>query len=330
MTANSPITFVCCIESGGLETQTVRMIESLRRWGGKLANAPIFAVTPRFGPPLAYSTYQAFKRLDVEYIRFQAKSKYSWNKFMNKPFALVAAQERSTSECISWLDSDLLFVGEPDLLNLNQEEDFLACTPDSIGATSGGGDSLETYWQETCKCIGIEIEDLPWIKTELEDKRIRLYFNSGVFVYRRLTDFANHYLQSCNQFLHSSITNQMHGIFFTDQIVLGLTMAKMGLSWRSLPHSHNYSMGSKIHAQWYKQEELKTAKIIHYHDSMWPHFWPTFMECIYDTHPDVAEWLSSLGPMQNEAPPQWRTFGKVIKYFRSKQEAAYKESCRVI
>jgi hypothetical protein len=330
MSTNSSITFVCCVESGSLENQTVRMLESLRRWGGQFANAPVFAVTPRFGPPLADSTYEVFERLNVQYLRFHAKSKYSWNKFMNKPFALVAAQERSTSECVGWLDSDLVFLGEPDRLILNKDEDFVACTPDSVGATTGTGDVFEAYWQESCKSVGIEIEDLPWVITEQEKKRIRLYFNSGVFVYRRSTDFASHYLESCCQLLNSSVSSQVTKIFFTDQIVLGLTMAKMGLSWRQLPYSHNYGLGSRIYDQWYSEERLKEAKILHYHDCMWPHFWEVFIKCLDDTHPDVAKWLSSLGPMQNESPMHWRLMSKVLNNVREQKELAHLKSCKVV
>ncbi|MDJ0674964.1 MAG: hypothetical protein QNJ36_06225 [Calothrix sp. MO_167.B42] len=330
MTENPSITFVCCIESGWLENQTLRMIESLRRWGGQFANVPIFAVTPRFGPPLAHKTHQAFERLNVQHIRYQAQNKYSWKAFLNKHYALVAAEERSKSECIGWLDSDLLILDEPDQLILKEEEDFLACSPDGCGGTTGSGDAFEYYWGEVCKSVGINIEDLPWIQTELEGKRIRLYFNSGVFVYRRSTGLAKQHLQDTIKLFDSHIASRITGTYFT-QHILGMTVVKMGLSWRQLPHSHNYGMGSKIHNdQWYSQEKLKATKILHYHDSMWPHFWPTFMECLCDTHPDVAEWLSSLGPMQNESPPQWRTFSKIIDYFRSKQELAYKESCRVI
>ena len=64
-----PITFVCCVESGLLENQTVPMIESLRRWGGRLRESPIFAVTPRMGPSLSRQTHRSFERLGVEYLR---------------------------------------------------------------------------------------------------------------------------------------------------------------------------------------------------------------------------------------------------------------------
>lgn len=330
MTERPQITFVCCVESGPLERQTVLMVESLRRWGGQFANAPVFAVTPRFGPPLANVTHQAFKKLHVEYLCIHQNSKYSWNKFLNKPYALVTVEKHTTSECIAWLDSDLLILNAPDQLILNEGEDFLACASDKNIGTTGLEDPFEPYWQEVCNCVDIDIEHLPWIRTEMEGTLIRLYWNSGVFVYRYSTSFAEHYLQACIQLFNSRIASQESDIHFNDQVALGLTMIKMGIPWRALPYSYNYAMGSKIHKNWYNEDQLKAARILHYHDSMWPHFWPEFIKCLYVTHPQVADWLSSVGPMKNEAPFYSRSMNKILQHFRVKQESAYKKLCRVI
>src|SRR5205085_1505515 len=69
MAEQPQISFICCVESGPLEDQTVRMVESLRRWGGRLAEAPVVAVTPRFGPPLARTTRRALDRLSARHVR---------------------------------------------------------------------------------------------------------------------------------------------------------------------------------------------------------------------------------------------------------------------
>ncbi|MDF5719063.1 MAG: hypothetical protein PUP91_00945 [Rhizonema sp. PD37] len=323
-------TFVCCVESGYLETQTIRMIESLRRWGGKYKNAPVFAVTPCFGPPLAKKTHQIFDLLQVEYLSFQNQSKYSWNKFLNKPSALAAVEKLVTSVGIGWLDSDLLIVDEPDLLTLKEGESFLACASDKNIGSAGPEDPNEQYWREICSCVGLNLEDLPWIKTELEGVPIRLYWNSGVFVYRRSTNFADHYLQTFIQICNSRIASQNAGFFFNDQIALGLTMLNMGIPWRALPYSHNYPMGSKTHKDWYNEELLKVAKIVHYHDAMWPEFWDTFVECLSKTHPSVTDWLTSIGPMKNEAPLPSRVVKKVINSIRHRKESDYLRACSVI
>lgn len=328
MSTNYPsITFVCCVESGSLETQTVRMIESVRRWGGKFAHATILAVTPRFGSPLANQTQRAFERLNVTYLRFQSKSSYSWFGFLNKPYALLAAEDYSTSEFICWLDSDLLFLDEPELLLLQEGEDFAASS--DRGGTTGLEDSQAAFWNEAGKVVGVEIEKLPWIVNH-EGKRTRLYFNSGVVVYRRSTGLGNTFLQACIRLLDARIANAQSGIFFTDQVALALAVGKMRLLWKQLPQSHNYSLSSKGYPQRYNEDQLKQAKILHYHDSMWPWFWPTLIQCLEVTHPSVAEWLSPLGHLKNDAPLPWRMTGKILKNVRSLKQSSYIQSCRML
>lgn len=333
MTEAPQITFVCCIDSGWLESQTVRMIESLRRWGGRLAQAPIVAVTARFGFPLSQKTRRAFEKFNVEYIHFRAKNQYTWLPFLNKPNALLAVEKRATTEFIGWLDSDLLFLGEPDQLILNEEEDFVACAADKNVGTSGPGDPFEPYWREICNSIGINIDNLPWVTTEMEGKLIRLYWNSGIFVYRRDIDFANQYLETCLQLVDTHLVPNTHGYFsigMNEQLALGFAMFLHKLRWRALPFSHNFTMNPLTHDTWYKQEQLKQAKVTHYHNCMWPDFWPIFIECLQNTHPDVADWLSCLGPMKNYAPVEWRIASRVLEHSRSQREAAYRKSCRAV
>ncbi len=333
MTKISDITFVCCVESGSLESQTIRMVESLRRYGGKFATAPVIAVTPRFGPPLSKATLQVFKNLEVTHLRPQIKTNYPWFKFLNKPLALVAAEEYITSESVSWLDSDLLILDEPEKLELLPSEDFLGFPVESKEmGTIGAGDPYEPLWKEFCRVVAIDIEDLPWTITAQTNQRVRLYFNGGIFVYRRSTGFAKNYLDICLQLLDSGIGTKAEGynVGIKEMSAIGFAVIKMGLAWRSLPYSHDYVMLSKTHDDWYREELLKEARIVHYHDSMWPAFWPVFIECLRNTHPEVEKWLASLGPMSNQAPLQWRLMGKVLKNFRGRTENTYNRNCRIV
>lgn len=333
MTKTSDITFVCCVESGSLECQTIRMVESLRRYGGKFSTAPVIAVTPRFGSPLSKDTLQVFEKFEVTHLRPQIKTNYPWFKFLNKPLALVAAEEYITTESVSWLDSDLLILHEPEKLELLPSEEFLGFPVESKEmGTMGPGDPYEPLWKEFCHIIGIDIEDLPWIITAQTNQRVRLYFNGGIFVYRRSTGFAKNYLDICLQLLDSCIGTKAEGynVGIKEMSAIGLAVIKMGLAWRPLPYSHDYVMLSKTHDHWYREELLKEARIVHYHDSMWPAFWPVFLECLRNTHPEVEKWLASLGPMSNPAPLQWRVMGKVLKKIRVRAENTYNQSCRSV
>ncbi|WP_300634085.1 glycosyltransferase [Mastigocoleus sp. MO_188.B34] len=322
--------FVCCVESGALENYTLRMIESLRKWGGKFADAPIYAVTPRFGPPLSQHTKNTFARLNVNHIRCNPRTNYSWLGFLNKPLALVAAEERITSESVCWLDSDILILGEPEELILKEGEDFVACASDKNIGSVGLEDPQDKFWKEVYTIFDLNIENIPWIVTEREKKNIRIYWNSGVFAYRRSLGFAKDYLQVCLDILDAGIANHESSIFFHEQVALVLAMLKRNLKWRALPYSYNYGMGSKTHSQWYSEEQLKATKIVHYHDAMWPWFWETFVDCLNKTYPPVAQWLKPLGPLKNEAPIQWRATSKLLKEVRTRQLNNYKKTCKVL
>lgn len=309
------------------------MIESLRRWGGSFAKAPVFAVTPRHGPNLSSDTLNKFDRLEVRYIRRAPKTRYPWFRFYNKPLVLAIVEEIADTEAICWLDSDILVVAEPEALRLGDTEDFTACTSDikEMG-TSGIGDAFEPLWRANCQVLGIDIEKLPWLVTEHDGVRIRLYWNGGILVYRRLTGFGRHYLKACTQLMdaRNRPATVEFSIGINEMSAIGLSMHLMGLKWRALPFSHDYSMGSRIHSRWYREEQLRSACIVHYHDAMWPWFWDTFIQCFQSTHPPVAEWLEGLGPLRNQAHLFDRILGKGFRIFRDRQERNYLTSCHTV
>jgi hypothetical protein len=271
--------------------------------------------------------------LEVTHLRSSIKTNYPWFKFLNKPLALVTAEEIICSKAVGFLDSDLLFVGEPEELDPLSSEDFLGFPVEckEMG-TIGPGDPYEPLWQQFCRVLGVDIEDLPWVITAETNQRVRLYFNGGIFVYRRSTDFSRNYLNICLQLLDSRISTQAEGYSegVKEMSAIGFAVMKLGLKWRSLPYSHDYVMMSKTHGSWYREDLLRQARIVHYHDSMWPSFFPVFLDCLRSTHPEVEEWVAALGPMRNEAPPQWRFIGKMLRKMRARAENDYRKTCLMV
>ena len=329
---NAPsISFVCCVESGVLEGATIRMIESLRRWGGAFANAPIFAVTPRRGPRLATATLKVFKRLKVCYFYKAANTPYSWYQFYNKPLCISIAEELADTETIAWLDSDMLVVDEPEALRLEEGIDFAACVSAKEMGTSGIGDPFEPLWQANCRALAIDIESLPWLVSEPEGTRIRLYWQGGIFVYRKSTKFGRQYLDTCTQLMDAQNRPAVpkFSIGINEMSAIGLAMHLMGLKWRILPYSHNYDINWRSPDR-YRPDEFRTARIIHYHDSMFPFFWDTFLQRVQTAYPQVANWLSDLGALRNEASYVNRAWGKALGKYRNRKEQAYINSCRTV
>jgi hypothetical protein len=198
--------------------------------------------------------------------------------------------------------------------------------------TTGPGDPYEQLWREFCRIVGVAISDLPWVITAETNQRVRLYLNGGIFIYRRSSDFAKCYLDLCLRLLDSGVATiaEGYGDGIKEMSAIGFAVVKLGLRLRYLPYSHDYVMSSKTHIAWYKEESLREAKIVHYHDSMWPPFFTVFSECLRNTHPDVEQWLASLGPMRNEAAAHWRIITKMLNRLRAGQETAYIRSCVIV
>ncbi len=321
--AAAPICFVACVESGPLEAQTVRLAESLRRFGGALAGAEVLAVTARFGPPLARWTRQRFAELEVRHERVPSHPRYAWYHYLNKPLALAAAEGLTDAPVLAWLDSDILVLGEPAGLALGPDLDFAACAPDLGVVGSTGPDSPhDPDWRRLCALFGLGVDDLPWIVTESERERIRLYFNSGVFSYRRGTGFSAAYLDACLRVLDARFGFAHNGEHFTDQLVLGIVMHAAGLRWRALPHAYNFAMASFLPLP--DHGALAAAKLLHYHDAMQPSSWPALLSSLQGAHPEAHAWLSAREPLGDPAPPPWRAVRQGLRVARGVPRRRYR------
>jgi hypothetical protein len=269
-----------------------------------------------------------FNEFDVRYLHSGRPNEYSWFNFLNKPLALLAAEPHITTANVCWLDSDLLFLGDPSELHLRDGESFAGFpVEDKEMGTTGVDDPHEPIWREFCRLLDIDIEQLPWITTAETGERIRLYLNGGIFVYRKSTGFAQIYYENCLKLLGShpmTMPNFTEGI--KEMSSIGFAVVMMNLRWRELSYSHDYVMSSFTHDLWYKEDALRRAIVVHYHDATWPHFWETFISCIIATHPVVADWLERLGPMRNTAPLPWKVATRLLRTKRKMSEARYKRS----
>ncbi|KRQ12604.1 hypothetical protein [Bradyrhizobium manausense] len=294
------MTVVVCIESGLLEPLTLRMVESLRRFGGRFASLDVVAVTPRFTPPLAPTTRRRMAELGIDHLRVHPRDPYAWHHYMNKPEALAAVEARTRSNAIAWLDSDILFLREPNELELPDGVDFIAGAPDAgVIGSAGAGDANESFWGRSAALVGKRLDDLPWLRTS-DGRLIRFYVNSGVFVYRRATGFGRAYLANCKKFLELKVARTHSQVHFLDQVMLGLTVIERGLSWKMLPASSNFPVCGALPDN-YEPSKVADVSVLHFHDSMGRALWGKLLDSLGPDHDRVRAWLEPQGPI--ELPP---------------------------
>ncbi len=318
------ICFVACVESGPLEAQTVRLAEGLRRFGGALADSEILAVSPRFGPPLAKSTRRRFRELGVRHVRLRSHPRYAWYHYLNTPIALAAAEDLTEASIICWLDSDLLFMGEPSELLLDEDVDFVAGTiDDGVVGSTGPGSAHEADWLRLLALLGIDPDTLPWVESQMDHQRLRLYFQAGIFAYRSGIGFSQYYLDMCTEVLDKGFGFAHRAENYLDQVCLGLAAHKFGLRWRQLDLSHNFPMASFL-PQFDSPERLAQARVLHYHDAMEPHFFETCVGRVGQAHPEVHTWLRAKEPLTDPAPAPWRLVRQALRMARGVPRKRYR------
>jgi hypothetical protein len=176
-------TFVLCIENNAIRSQALLLCESIRRFGGRLRDAPILAVAPRPGLGIDRETRRRLEAMAVEYAEEPLNRVCPEYGSANRVFAAAWAEARARSEWIVVLDSDTVVLGE---LELPAGADVAVRPVDMKGsATAGPGDPFEEYWERLAQLQGVPLDRLPYLRTTVCGSRIRASYNGGLVVVRR-------------------------------------------------------------------------------------------------------------------------------------------------
>jgi hypothetical protein len=192
------VTFVLCIEQNAIRAQALLLCETIRHFGGRHRDAPILAVAPRAGLGIDDETRRRLDALGVVYVEEPLNLSCPEYGSANRVFAAAWAETRAPSEWIVVLDSDTVFLEEPDW---PAEADVAVRPADMKGsATAGPGDPFEDYWAHLAGLQGIPLDRLPFIHTTVCGSRIRASYNGGLVAVRRevgvLTAWADLFARS--------------------------------------------------------------------------------------------------------------------------------------
>lgn len=261
-------TIITCIEAGGLENQVVLLARSLRRLGGRHAGIPIVAVKARRGPPLRRSTRCALAELEVRVLDKPVNSDKSWWAHANKPAALFWADRELRTQWVSWMDSDMFVLREPDALTPPHDCDFIARAGEAFDVATSGHDDKAPFWRAVCEIQGLNFDAFPTITSFPDQQPIKAYWQAGLFTFRRGTAFAPTYRRVMDDLLNGSIGSKFAGIYHTDQVALAIAVQAAQMSVAEYAPSMNLNLNFKD-PETFGRYPLEEVKIVHYHGSFW-------------------------------------------------------------
>jgi hypothetical protein len=258
--AESPdVAFVACIESGVLEAQTLLLFDSIRRYAGRFRDCSLYALSPRVGRSISKETRRKLDELEAAYIEKVLNTECHEYGSANRVAAASYIEETSAHDLLVILDSDTLFLREPSELGLATGTDVAVRPVDVKGmSTSGLSDSRDRYWQDLCRCCGINYEDIPWGESFVDQQRIKANYNGGLVVVRRelgiLRRWAEFFFRSIRNGLtpHTNAGSFRTGsgwiqpaasnLWGSNQAALSLAIWSLTQRVTELPPTYNYPL----------------------------------------------------------------------------------------
>jgi hypothetical protein len=179
------LAFVACIEGGVLERQALLLFESIRRYAGRFSNSPIYALSPRAGHAISNSAHGELDRLGVTFNDKLLNTECTEYGSANRVAAAAYVEAVYPHEILVILDSDTLFLREPDKFVLPPEVDVAIRPVDVKGmCTTGPADPFDRYWRDLTRCCVVEYDAIPWIESFVDGQRIKASYNGGLVVVR--------------------------------------------------------------------------------------------------------------------------------------------------
>lgn len=184
--SNAPDTaFVACIERGVLERQALLLFESIRRYTGRFRRCPIYALSPRAGHSISASARNKLDELGVVYIDAILNTDCAEYGSANRVAAAAYVEQQHPHDTLVILDSDTLFLREPDEIVLHPDVDVAVRPVDVKGmCTSAHTDPFDAYWRDLCRCCGVDYNLIPWTASFVDRCRIKASYNAGLVIVR--------------------------------------------------------------------------------------------------------------------------------------------------
>ncbi|MBB5047029.1 hypothetical protein HNR60_001781 [Rhodopseudomonas rhenobacensis] len=252
------VEFVMIAEAGALEAQALLLCESIRRFAGTYADCPITVISPRSDRRPSEASIRAFDRLRADYLPIEIDSCCPQYGSSYRVHALAFAERRPGPPVLVQLDSDTIFIAEPDFA---LRDSSVAARPVDVKGmcSTGSGDGFDDYWRGLCALVDVDCDALPLLETTVERQAVRASYNGGLVaarrccglfsrteeIFRRLVDAEMKPWTDCGPTIRTG-TGLLGGAatayWGTSQAAISLAAVTGHHAVEELPASHNFPM----------------------------------------------------------------------------------------
>lgn len=300
----SELAFLIRVAEGNLAAQSELFAESLRRWGGSLAEAPIYAFTsPDDAPPRR--TIARLEELGTTHVELDLGDRRRDPPVLNKVYVCAWAERELEHRTLAFTDTDTVILDEPREL---ARGDWLAASKpvgsSRAGGSKGPGKRNEKYWLRMYDALGVRAE--PWVTSVVDRKRIRAYWNTGLVAARREAGLFAAW-EDALEFLYDNDVVFRKPVLMEQLAWSGVTADLHDRVWQ-LPDAYNYPLPKRRFLP-EEMQRLDLDDLVHVHLHKWAHLPGFLTEVLPPLDPEGARyrWLDERLPLapQIEGPFRW-------------------------
>jgi hypothetical protein len=261
------LAFLICVEHGRLEAEAVLLVESIRRWAGGAADAPIYAFSPRPDLQPGPETVDRLGGLGVTHVTESLIPELPGGlPTFNKVFVSAWAERELDHETLVFTDTDSVVLGEPTVL-LGGDWVAAAKPVDRRIAGSRGKGKNEPFWRRMYEALGVTSE--PFVETAVGRMRIRAYWNSGLLAVRRSAGLFDAWERGLKTLFDRDIVYHRMPQFM-DQLSWAAVTADYYDRMLVLPPGYNYPLRQRGGLE-DEARDLDLAEMVHLHYRLFFH-----------------------------------------------------------
>ncbi|MGI8460927.1 MAG: hypothetical protein ACR2OC_04700 [Solirubrobacterales bacterium] len=301
---SEPLAFLIRVAEGNLAAQSELFVESLRRWGGELAETPVYAFTSPDDTP-GEATIARLVELGATHVELDLEARRRDPPVLNKVYVCAWAERELEFETLCFSDTDTVILNEPrDLV----EGEWLAASK-PVGSSRAGGSKgpekrNERYWQRLYAELGVRSE--PWVTSVVDRKRIRAYWNTGLVAARRSAGLFGTWEEALEQLFERDVVFRKP-VLMEQLAWSGVTADIHDRVWE-LPDPYNYPLPKRRFLP-EEMQALDLGHLVHVHLHKWAHLDGFLTEVLpaLDSGSERYEWLAERLPLepQIEGPFRW-------------------------
>lgn len=223
------------------------MVESLRTFGGRLRDAPVWVYASEEFRAAESESLARFASLRAEIRTGRIEGGVDWFPLARKVFAASQAETEAAGNVaiLARLDPDTIFLREPEEFILPGDKD-LGYRPVFHRTISPlYEEPLDTYWSRAYELMGIQASEVFPVVTPADGDKIRPYFQAGCVVVRPERGILRKWAAMLSLLAADPLIKEICGTdprkrLFTFQVAL------TGAVLKGLPRSDLYAFSDRV------------------------------------------------------------------------------------